>query len=153
MTLFTDEYFMNQALAEARAAAAEGEVPVGAVVVCRNQIIARAHNQTERLADPTAHAEMLALTGATGVLGAKYLTDCALYVTLEPCAMCAAAAGLAQISLLTYGASDSKRGFRRYAPGVLHPKTLVRHGVREEACAALMQAFFREKRRGGWVPS
>ncbi|MDR1102126.1 MAG: nucleoside deaminase [Tannerella sp.] len=149
MTPFTDEYFMKQALAEARAAAAEGEVPVGAVVVCRNRIIARAHNQTECLNDPTAHAEMLVITAATGVLGAKYLADCTLYVTLEPCAMCAGAMGWAQIGALTYGASDVKKGFQRYAPDVLHPKTAVRHGVMEEVCAALMQAFFREKRGDG----
>jgi tRNA(adenine34) deaminase len=149
MTPFTDEYFMKQALAEARAAAAEGEVPVGAVVVCRNRIIARAHNQTECLNDPTAHAEMLAITAAAGVLGAKYLADCALYVTLEPCAMCAGAMGWSQISMLTYGTSDVKRGFQRYAPDVLHPKTVVKHGVMEEACATLIQAFFRKKRIGG----
>jgi tRNA(adenine34) deaminase len=143
---------MKQALAEARAAASEGEVPVGAVVICRNRIIARAHNQTERLNDPTAHAEMLAVTAAAGILGAKYLADCALYVTLEPCAMCAGAAGWSQIGLLVYGASDEKRGFRRFAPDVLHPKTVVRHGVMEEECAALVQAFFREKRRGCHVP-
>jgi tRNA(adenine34) deaminase len=146
MTPFTDEYFMRLALAEAHAAAAEGEVPVGAVVVCRNRIIARAHNQTERLNDPTAHAEMISITAAAGVLGAKYLTDCALYVTLEPCAMCAGAMGWSQIGMLTYGAADVKRGFRRYAPDVLHPKTVVRHGIMEEECATLMQAFFREKR-------
>jgi tRNA(adenine34) deaminase len=146
MTPFTDEYFMKQALSEAHAAATEGEVPVGAVVVCRNRIIARAHNQTERLNDPTAHAEILSITAAAGVLGAKYLTDCALYVTLEPCAMCAGAMGWAHIGMLTYGASDVKRGFQRYAPDVLHPKTIVKHGVMEEECAALMQAFFREKR-------
>jgi tRNA(adenine34) deaminase len=143
---FTDEYYMKQALAEAHVAASEGEVPVGAVVVCRNQIIARAHNQTERLNDPTAHAEMLAVTAAAGVLGAKYLADCRLYVTLEPCAMCAGAIGWAQIGALTYGASDEKRGFRRYAPHVLHPKTVVKQGVMEESCATLIRDFFRDRR-------
>lgn len=137
---------MKQALAEARAAETEGEVPVGAVIVCRNQIIARAHNQTERLNDPTAHAEMLAITAAAGILGAKYLTDCTLYVTLEPCAMCAGALGWSQVSALTYGASDRKRGFRICAPKALHPKTVVKKDVMEEECAALIQNFFRDKR-------
>ncbi|MDR2139249.1 MAG: nucleoside deaminase [Tannerella sp.] len=146
MSFFTDEYFMRQALSEARLAAAEGEVPVGAVVVCRNRIIARAHNRTERLNDPTAHAEMLSITAAADMLGAKYLSDCALYVTLEPCAMCAGAIGWSRIGCLTYGAPDVKKGFQRYAPDVLHPKTAVRHGVMQEECIALMQAFFREKR-------
>ena len=110
MNPFNDEYFMKQALVEARAAASEGEVPVGAVIVCNNQIIARAHNQTECLNDVTAHAEMLAITAAAGVLGAKYLTNCSLYVTVEPCIMCAGAIGWAQLSTIVYGASDDKRG-------------------------------------------
>ncbi|MDR3269213.1 MAG: nucleoside deaminase [Tannerella sp.] len=147
MNPFTDDYFMKQALAEARMAAEEGEIPVGAIVACRDQIIARAHNQTERLNDPTAHAEMLAITAATNLLGAKYLTDCTLYVTLEPCVMCAGAIGWSQISMLTYGASDEKRGFQRYAPHALHPKTAVKKGVMEEACADLMKNFFRDKRK------
>ena len=120
---FNDEYFMKQALIEARAAAEEGEVPVGAVIVCNNRIIARAHNQTERLNDPTAHAEMLAITAAVGVLGAKYLTGCSLYVTVEPCVMCAGAIGWSQLSKVVYGAADEKRGFQQYAPKALHPKT------------------------------
>ncbi|MDL2265689.1 nucleoside deaminase [Parabacteroides sp. OttesenSCG-928-G07] len=146
MNPFTDEYFMKQALAEARAAAAEGEVPVGAVVVCNDRIIARAHNQTERLNDTTAHAEMLAITAATGVLGAKYLTDCRLYVTVEPCVMCAGAIGWSQIHTLVYGASDEKRGYQEYAPQALHPKTIVRKGIMEEECAEEMRRFFRQKR-------
>jgi tRNA(adenine34) deaminase len=146
MTPFTDEYFMKQALVEAHAAAAEGEVPVGAVVVCSDRIIARAHNQTERLNDPTAHAEMLAITAAVGALGAKYLTDCTLYVTVEPCLMCAGAIGWAQISTLVYGASDEKRGYRQHAAAALHPKALVRAGILENECADAMQTFFRNKR-------
>lgn len=143
---FNDEYFMRQALVEARAATAEGEVPVGAVIVCNNQIIARAHNQTERLNDPTAHAEMLAITAAVNVLGAKYLTDCSLYVTVEPCIMCAGAIGWSQLSTIVYGASDPKRGFQVYAPKAFHPKAIVRKGVLEEECAEEMKHFFKQKR-------
>jgi tRNA(adenine34) deaminase len=146
MNPFSDEYFMKQALAEARLAAAEDEVPVGAVIVCGNRIIARAHNQTERLNDPTAHAEMLAITSATGSLGAKYLTDCRLYVTVEPCVMCAGAIGWSQLPALIYGAPDEKRGFTRYAPDALHPKTEVRGGIMEMECAAEMKIFFENKR-------
>ena len=144
--LAADMYFMKQALAEARAAASEGEVPVGAVVACGGRIIARAHNRTERQNDPTAHAEMLAITAATGVLGAKYLVDCTLYVTLEPCVMCAGAIGWAQVGALVYGASDEKRGFRRFAPDALHPGTAVMQGIMEDDCAALIRDFFRERR-------
>ena len=146
MNLFDDVYFMKQALLEAREAASEGEVPVGAVIVCGDRIIARAHNQTERLNDPTAHAEMLAVTSATSALGAKYLTDCRLYVTVEPCVMCAGAIGWAQLAVVVYGAPDEKRGFSRYAPQAFHPKTEVRSGVLEEECAAEMQAFSRKRR-------
>lgn len=145
-SLFPDEYFMKQALAEARLAAAEDETPVGAVVVCGDRIIARAHNQTERLNDPTAHAEMLAITAATASLGAKYLTDCRLYVTVEPCVMCAGAIGWSQLPELIYGAPDEKRGFTVYAPRALHPKTEVRRGVMEDECAALIRDFFKNKR-------
>jgi tRNA(adenine34) deaminase len=145
MTL-PDTYFMKQALVEAQTAAGEGEVPVGAVVACRGQIVARAHNQTECLKDPTAHAEMLAITAAAGVLGAKYLADCTLYVTLEPCAMCAAAAGWAQIAALVYGAGDEKKGYRRFAPGVLHPKTAVTAGLLADESVALLKDFFRGRR-------
>ncbi|WP_455162352.1 nucleoside deaminase [Tannerella forsythia] len=146
MNLFDDVYFMKQALLEAREAASEGEVPVGAVIVCGDRIIARAHNQTERLNDPTAHAEMLAVTSATLALGAKYLTDCRLYVTVEPCVMCAGAIGWAQLAVVVYGAPDEKRGFSRYAPQAFHPKTEVRSGILEKECAAEMQAFFRKRR-------
>jgi tRNA(adenine34) deaminase len=143
---FTDTYFMKQALAEARLAAGEGEVPVGAVVVCDNRIIARAHNRTEHLNDPTAHAEMLAITAATGLLGAKYLTNCTLYVTVEPCVMCAGAIGWAQIHTLVYGASDEKRGYRSFSPEALHPRTIVKNGVLEDDCATEMKLFFQNKR-------
>lgn len=143
---FDDEYFMKQALVEARAAAAEGEVPVGAVVVCNNRIIARAHNQTERLNDPTAHAEMLAITAAVGVLGAKYLTGCSLYVTVEPCVMCAGAIGWAQVSRIVYGASDEKRGFQQFAPKAMHPKAVIKQGVMKTECMQEMQNFFRQRR-------
>ena len=146
MNPFNDEYFMKQALVEARAAADEGEVPVGAVVVCNNQIIARAHNQTERLNDPTAHAEMLAITAAVSVLGAKYLTGCSLYVTVEPCIMCAGAIGWAQLNTIVYGASDEKRGYLEYAPKAFHPKAVVKKGVMEKECAEEMQKFFRQRR-------
>ena len=146
MNPLTDEYFMKQALAEARLAAEEGEVPVGAVVVCNNQIIARGHNQTERLNDPTAHAEMIALTAATGVLGAKYLPDCILYVTVEPCIMCAGAIGWAQVSTIVYGASDEKRGFSIYPPKAFHPKAIVKKGIMEKECADEMISFFKKKR-------
>ena len=146
MNLFDDVYFMKQALLEAREAASEGEVPVGAVIVCGDRIIARAHNQTERLNDPTAHAEMLAVTSATSALGAKYLTNCRLDVTVEPCVMCAGAIGWAQLAVVVYGAPDEKRGFSRYAPQAFHPKTEVRSGILEKECAAEMQAFFRKRR-------
>lgn len=144
---YDDTYFMKQALNEAQAAAEEGEVPVGAVVVCQNRIIARAHNQTERLNDVTAHAEMLAITAATQALGSKYLTDCTLYVTVEPCIMCAGAIGWAQITNIVYGAYDEKRGYSRFAPQAFHPKSHVRAGIMEKECAALMQHFFRKRRR------
>lgn len=143
---FDDVYFMKQALLEARQAAAEGEIPVGAVMVCGDRIIARAHNQTERLNDPTAHAEMLAVTATTTALGAKYLTDCRLYVTLEPCVMCAGAIGWAQLGSVVYGANDEKRGFTKYAPQALHPKTQLRGGILEEECVAELQAFFKKRR-------
>ena len=146
MNPFSDEYFMEQALTEARLAAAEDETPVGAVIVCGDRIIARAHNQTERLNDPTAHAEMLAITAATGALGAKYLTDCHLYVTVEPCVMCAGAIAWAQLASLVYGAKDEKRGFTILAPTALHPKTEVRSGIKEEASASIMKKFFQNKR-------
>lgn len=141
-----DEAFMRKALAEAEAAADEGEIPIGAVVVCRGRIISRAHNLTETLTDVTAHAEMQAITAAANALGGKYLTGCTLYVTVEPCPMCAGAIGWAQIPRIVYGAPDEKRGYRRYAPNVLHPKATVIGGVLEEECRSLMQDFFRRKR-------
>lgn len=143
---FNDEYFMRRALDEARQAAAEGEVPVGAVVVCGDRVIARAHNQTERLNDPTAHAEMLAITAATGAMGAKYLPECRLYVTVEPCVMCAGAIGWAQLRRIVYGCPDEKRGYHEYAPKAFHPKANVTYGVMEDECRALMQQFFQERR-------
>ena len=148
MSLFDnpDEYYMQQALREARAAFDEGEIPVGAVVVSGERIIARAHNQTERLQDVTAHAEMLAFTAAAAQLGAKYLTDCTLYVTLEPCVMCAGAAGWTQIGRIVYGASDPKRGFERLGRAMLHPKTEVTGGLLAEESETLIKRFFAQKR-------
>ncbi|MDR1500051.1 MAG: nucleoside deaminase [Tannerellaceae bacterium] len=146
MTPFDDARFMKEALAEAALAAGEGEVPVGALVVLGDSIIARAHNMTERLTDPTAHAEMLAVTSAAGFLGAKYLVDCRLYVTLEPCVMCAGAAAWAHMGAIIYGAPDYKKGFSLYSPLPLHPKTVVRGGIMEKECAALITAFFSGKR-------
>ncbi|MDR2809616.1 MAG: nucleoside deaminase [Tannerellaceae bacterium] len=143
---FDDTYFMKQALVEASLAARKGEVPVGAVIVCRNRIIARAHNQTELLNDPTAHAEILAITSAAHTIGSKYLTNCALYVTVEPCAMCAGAIGWSHLSTLVYGSADEKRGFRQYAPHALHPKTIVKSGVLEKECTDIMTDFFRKLR-------
>ena len=141
-----DERCMSMALDEARLAMSEGEIPVGAVMVCRGRVVARAHNQTEALNDVTAHAEMIAITSAANLIGGKYLTDCTLYVTVEPCSMCASALGWAHVSRVVYGASDEKRGYRRLAPGVLHPKTIVSAGVLSDDCAALMKEFFRERR-------
>jgi tRNA(adenine34) deaminase len=142
----TDEQYMKQALQEAHKAFSEGEVPIGAIIVCRGQVIARGHNLTERLHDVTAHAEMQAITAATEYLGGKYLTDCTLYVTLEPCIMCAGALGWSQIPRIVYGAGDDKRGFRRFAPQALHPRCEVVSGVLEEECATLMKSFFQKKR-------
>jgi len=141
-----DLYFMRQALMEAQKAAARDEVPVGAVIVCQGRIIARGHNLTETLTDITAHAEMQSITAASQYLGGKYLIDCTLYVTLEPCVMCAGALGWSQISRIVYGASDEKRGYSRFAPASLHPKTEVVSGVLEDDCSALMKAFFKKKR-------
>lgn len=141
-----DELFMTKAIAEAEAARDAGEIPIGAVIVCRGRVIARAHNLTETLSDVTAHAEMQAITSAEAYLGGKYLDECTLYVTVEPCPMCAGAIGWAQIKRVVYGAGDDKRGFRRYAPGVLHPKATVTAGVLGDRCRELMQEFFRAKR-------
>lgn len=141
-----DEQFMRKALAEAGQAMAEGEIPIGAVIVCKDRVISRAHNLTETLCDVTAHAEMQAITSAANSLGGKYLTDCTLYVTVEPCPMCAGAIGWAQISRVVYGAADDKRGFRIYAPDALHPKATVTAGILEEECRTLMQRFFKDRR-------
>lgn len=141
-----NNFYMKQALQEAKCAFEEDEIPVGAVVVCGDRIIARAHNLTERLSDVTAHAEMQAITAASEYLGGKYLTDCTLYVTVEPCVMCAGALGWSQIGRVVYGADDEKRGFRRFAPQALHPKTELMSGVMEEECASLMKEFFQRKR-------
>lgn len=147
LSVYSDTYFMKQALAEAQKAADAGEVPVGAVIVCDNMIIARTHNQTEQLTDVTAHAEILALTAASGHLGSKYLPECTLFVTVEPCVMCAGALAWAQIGRIVYGATDEKRGFM-VAGGkqLLHPKTRLEMGILEEECGELMTRFFREKR-------
>jgi tRNA(adenine34) deaminase len=143
MELFTDEYFMREALKEARKAFDISEVPVGAVVVCKNRIIARAHNQTEKLTDATAHAEMLAVTAAANHLGSKYLSECILYVTLEPCVMCAGALHWVQLQKLVFGASDIQRGYSLVSSPLLHPKTEVVKGVKAEECKHLIDMFFK----------
>lgn len=142
-----DEYFMQQALREAQAAFDEDEIPVGAIITCQGKIIARAHNQTERLNDVTAHAEILAFTAAAQSLDSKYLPECTLYVTLEPCVMCAGAAGWTQIGTIIYGASDPKRGFERLGRSMLHPKTKVVSGLLAESCEQLVKDFFKNKRK------
>ncbi len=143
---FSDEYFMKMALAEAKMAFEADEVPVGAVITCKNQIVARAHNLSQTLNDPTAHAEMQAFTSATGSLNGKYLKDCTLYVTLEPCAMCAGASYWVQIGRIVYGASDAKRGISKLQSQILHPKTEVVSGVMEPECSTLLRDFFAKKR-------
>lgn len=143
---FSDEYFMKKAFSEALIAYDKGEVPVGAVVVSNRKIIARAHNLTETLNDVTAHAEMQVITAAANLMGGKYLNECTLYVTLEPCSMCAGAIGWAQTGRLVFGARDPKRGYEKYAPGVLHPKTEVLGGILETECTELLQDFFRQRR-------
>lgn len=145
--MMDDNYFMKQALLEAEKAFERGEVPVGAVVVCKERIIARSHNLTETLTDVTAHAEMQAITAAASAIDGKYLSDCTLYVTVEPCVMCAGAIAWAQMGALVFGAEDEKRGYQRYAPQALHPKTVVRKGVMADECATLMKQFFASKRR------
>lgn len=141
-----DEKNMLEALKEARAAFNEDEIPVGAVVVCKGRIIGKGHNMTETLHDPTAHAEMIAITAATEALGGKYLTDCTLYVTVEPCPMCASALSWAQAGRIVFGAADPKRGYSLFSPSLLHPRTEVRSGVLTEECSALMKDFFAGKR-------
>lgn len=143
---YDDNYWMRHALQEARLAYEEGEVPIGAVIVANNKLIAQAHNQVERLNDPTAHAELLAITAATEALGGKYLTDCTLYVTLEPCAMCIGALRWAQIGQIVFGASDSKGGYQRWASSVPHPKTTIKSGVMAEESKQLLTSFFQERR-------
>lgn len=145
--LFTHEYFMRQALLLAREAAQADEIPVGAVVVCQNRIVGKGYNQTERLHDITAHAELIALTAAANHLSSKYLNQCTLYVTLEPCPMCAGALAWAQLGALVYGAEDEKRGFSRFQPGLLHPKTQIVKGIEAEHCAELLRSFFADKRK------
>ena len=145
--VLTDDYFMRQALAEAEKALAAQEIPIGAVVVFGQQIIGRGHNQTEQLRDVTAHAEMLALTAAANHLGNKYLADCTLYVTVEPCVMCAGASYWAQLRALVFGADELKVGFRRHGAALLHPRTQLRGGVLAESCAAPMREFFKLKRK------
>ena len=147
MTLMDiDEKYMGEALKEACMACDEDEIPIGAVIVCRGKIIGRGHNMAERLHDPTAHAEMIAITAATEAMGGKYLGDCTLYVTVEPCPMCSGALNWAQIGRIVYGASDPKRGYSMFSPSLLHPKTEVRSGVLAEECSALMTDFFKAKR-------
>lgn len=147
MELYTDEYFMKEALKEAQRAYEKDEVPVGAVIVWNNRIIARAHNLTETLNDPTAHAEMQAFTAATNTIGGKYLTDCTLYVTLEPCVMCAGASFWTQLAKIVYGAGDEKRGYTLVRQNLLHPKTVVQGGIMKEECSRLIKLFFERKRQ------
>ncbi|WP_221412532.1 nucleoside deaminase [Dysgonomonas sp. ZJ709] len=144
--MLNDEYFMRQALNEAKTAFERNEVPVGAVVVCQGRIIARAHNLTETLNDVTAHAEMQAITAAANVLGGKYLKDCTLYVTLEPCPMCAGGLLWSQITKIVCGARDEKKGYSLFSPNILHPKTQVVTGVMQEECASLLTEFFQRNR-------
>jgi len=141
-----DEKFMREALQEARAAAAAGEIPIGAVVVWKGRIIGRGHNQTEQLHDTTAHAEMIAITAATGAMGGKYLADCTLYVTVEPCPMCAGALAWSQMGRIVYGAPDPSRGYSLFSPSLLHPRTQATGGVLQEECSQLMLEFFKDKR-------
>lgn len=144
--IFTDEYFMRMAYSEAQEAYEKDEVPVGAVIVCGNRIVARAHNQTELLGDVTAHAEIMAITSASSYLNSKYLPECTLFVTVEPCVMCAGALYWSQIGRIVYAAQDDKRGFMRYGKELLHPNTQISFGVMMEECSALMKEFFKRKR-------
>ncbi len=142
-----DIYYMSKAIEEAKKAYEKGEVPVGAIIVCNDRIISRAHNLTETLTDITAHAEMQAITSASNVLGGKYLTNCTVYVTVEPCVMCAGAIGWSQISRIVYGASDNKKGYHILSPNAFHPKATVVSGILENECSELMTSFFCERRR------
>ncbi len=141
-----DEKFMREALAEAKAALSEEEIPIGAVIVCKGRIIGKGHNMVERLHDATAHAEMIAITAATEALGGKYLQDCTLYVTVEPCPMCAAALNWSQVSRIVYGAPDPRRGYSLFSPSLLHPRTEVLSGVLAEECGSLVSDYFKNKR-------
>lgn len=145
-SILSDDHFMKEALKEAYKAESTGDIPVGAVVVSQGRIIARAHNQTELLTDVTAHAEILAITSASSFLQSKYLTDCTLYVTLEPCVMCAGALKWAQLDKVVYGAADDKGGFMRFGKQLLHPKTKLEYGVMEEECSEILKSFFKSKR-------
>jgi len=147
MELYSDEYFMNQALKEAKHALEKDEIPIGAVVVTQNRIIGKGHNQVEQLSDTTAHAEMIAITSAMSFLGSKYLKDCTLFVTLEPCTMCAGALYWSQLARVVYGAEDAKRGFMRYGKDVLHPKTKLEYGILSEECGQLLTDYFKRKRK------
>jgi tRNA(adenine34) deaminase len=146
ISVFSDEYFMKMAIREAEIAANEGEVPVGAVIVCENQVLAKTHNMTELLNDVNAHAEILALTAASQALGAKYLNDCTIYVSLEPCVMCAGALAWAQVKKIVYAAHDEKKGYKKFAGNCLHPKTEVLSGILEYESKKILQDFFKEKR-------
>jgi len=146
MDLYSDEYFMNEAFKEAQRSFEKDEVPVGAVVVWKNRIIARAHNLVETLNDPTAHAEMQAFTAATNTIGGKYLDECVLYVTLEPCPMCAGAAFWSQLGRIVYGASDDKRGYSLIRQPLLHPRTVVQGGIMKKECSEVLKQFFAKKR-------
>jgi tRNA(adenine34) deaminase len=146
LNFFSDEYFMGEALKEAVKALEKEEIPIGAVVVSNNKIIARGHNLTEQLNDVTAHAEMIALTSASNHYQSKYLPECTIYITLEPCAMCAAAIGWAQIKNIVFGAFDPKKGFTSFKPSLVHPKTLIKGGILEQECGDLLKDFFKEKR-------
>ena len=155
MTIFAsdmeeNEKYMREALREAGSAAAEDEVPIGAVIVCRGRIVGKGHNMTVRLSDPTAHAEMIAITAATEAMGGKYLNDCTLYVTVEPCPMCAGALAWSQIGKIVYGASDPKRGFSQFSPSLMHPKTQVVSGVLAQECGDIVTEFFKNKRSSIW---
>ena len=141
-----DERYMRDALRQAQEALLQGEIPIGAVVVCRGRVIAKGHNQTETLHDPTAHAEMIALTAATSALGGKYLKDCTLYVTVEPCPMCAAALNWAQVPRIVWGAPDPRRGYTLYSPSLLHPRTEVASGLLADECSAILSDFFKKNR-------
>lgn len=141
-----DEKYMREALKEAAAAGKDNEIPIGAVIVCRGRIIAKGHNMVEMLHDPTAHAEMIALTAATEALGGKYLNDCTIYVTVEPCPMCASALNWAQIGRIVWGADDPKRGFTLFSPSLLHPKTETLSGILSEECSSIVSEFFRDRR-------